>query len=198
MELKSMYHIRLEHLQIIQLIEDGEGELTPEIEQALALTEEEFQDKAISYAYVVKKFEDNAAVIGDEIARLTELKQRAERQAKTFKNNLDIAMKQFGVEKIKGDLITISFRKSNPVELEEGWEDKVLAVCDATITFNQEKYNALVEQDVNILPAEALQDMIQYFNLKPSVSKTKIGDAIKEGITVPGAKKIEKKNLQIK
>lgn len=113
----SLYHIRAEHLEIIYAIEENEGELTPEIEMALSLTEEQFQEKAISYGYVIKRFEDNASLIDAEIKRLTELKKRAERNYDRFKENLSGAMIQFGVEKIETPTLKLSFRKSESVEI---------------------------------------------------------------------------------
>lgn len=114
---KSLYQIREEHLILLQQIEDAEGELTPEMEQSLCLTEEDFQSKAISYSYVIKGFNDTGDVIEKEISRLKKLQERAEKTREQFKARLAEAMIQFGVEKIESPVMKISFRKSEGVEI---------------------------------------------------------------------------------
>jgi hypothetical protein len=180
-----MYHIRAEHLGLLKEIEEAEGELTPEMEQALALTEEEFEDKAVSYGFVVKSFEDVEELLDKEIKRLTALKQKATRRAETFKNRLDEAMRQFGVEKIDTPILKLSFRKSNPVELAEDFEDKFLENVSIEI----------VPKDG--APAE-IAKLVEYFDVKAAVSKKRIGEALKTGLKISGAAMFEKKNLQIK
>jgi hypothetical protein len=185
LQTKSMYHIRAEHLGLIKEIEEAEGELTPEMEQALALTEEEFEDKAVSYGFVVKTFEDAEEIIANEIKRLTALKQKAAKRAETFKARLDEAMRQFGIEKISTPTLSLSYRKSSPVELTEGFEDDFL------------KNVSIVIKPNDGAPAGIL-NLSEYFDIKLTASKTRIGDALKAGTAIEGAKIIEKKNLQIK
>jgi hypothetical protein len=114
---KSMFQIREDHLTLLTLIEDAEGELTHEIESALQLTEEQFQDKAISYGYVIKGFDNTESIIEDEIERLMVLKQRAAKRKELFKERLASAMLEFGVEKIESPTLKLSFRKSEAVEI---------------------------------------------------------------------------------
>lgn len=115
--MNSLYNIREEHLQLISLIEENEGELTPELETALALTEMEFQQKAISYGYVIKKFDDNLSAIDAEIDRLSRLRDAASKKKELFRQRLSEAMQQFGYEKIETPLLKLSFRKSESVNI---------------------------------------------------------------------------------
>lgn len=181
----SLYQIRGEHLGLLKQIEEAEGELTPEIEQALVLNAEEFEDKAISYGYVVKMHEDVEELIDKEIKRLIALKQKAAKRAETFKNRIDEAMREFGFEKIITPALTLSYRKSKPVELADDFEDNFLSNVSVEI---KPKEGA---------PAEIVH-LIEYFDVKASVSKKRIGDALKAGAEIDGAKAVEKKNLQIK
>jgi hypothetical protein len=185
LQTKSMYNIRAEHLGLIKEIEEADGELTPEMEHAMALTEEEFEDKAVSYGFVVKTFEDAEEIIANEIKRLTALKQKAAKRAETFKSRLDEAMKQFKVEKIVTPTLTLSYRKSKPVELTEGFEDSFLEHVSIEITPKED-----APDEVKLL--------IEYFDAEVKVSKKRIGEALKVGATIPGASAPEKKNLQIK
>jgi hypothetical protein len=185
LQTKSMYHIRAEHLGLLKEIEEAEGELTPEMEQALALTAEEFEDKAVSYGFVVKSFEDVEEVLDKEIKRLTTLKQKAAKRAEAFKNRLDEAMRQFGFEKIQTETLTLSYRKSKPVDLADDFETKFLE-------------NVSIEIKPKEGAPATVAKLIEYFDVKASVSKTRIGDALKAGALIDGAKIKEKKNLQIK
>lgn len=185
LQTNSMYNIRAEHLGLLKLIEESEGELTPEIEQALALTEEEFENKAVSYGFVVKSFEDVEEVLDKEIKRLTELKKKAVKRAETFKSRLDEAMRQFGVEKITTPTLTLSYRKSKPVELADDFEENFLKHVD------------IIAQVKEGAPA-GLGLLVEYFDIKATASKKRIGDALKEGAEIEGAKAVENKNLQIK
>ena len=51
----SLYEIEKDHLQLVeQLIENG-GELTPDIEAALALNEQNLTTKGTNYGFVIKQ-----------------------------------------------------------------------------------------------------------------------------------------------
>lgn len=181
----SLYQIRGEHLGLLKLIEEAEGDLTPEIEQALALNAEEFEDKAISYGYVVKMHEDVGEILDKEIKRLTELKKKAGKRAEAFKNRIDEAMREFGFDKIVTPALTLSYRKSKPVELAEDFEENFLQHVSIMVVLKEDA------------PAE-MAHLIEYFDIKAAPSKTRIGDALKAGAEIEGAKIAEKKNLQIK
>lgn len=113
----SLYQIRAEHLYLLKLIEESEGELTPEIEAGLMLSQDQFQEKAVSYGFVLKTFDNTTDVIAAEIKRLQELKDKSEKRKELFKQRLSEAMIQFGVEKIETPLLKLSFRKSESVEI---------------------------------------------------------------------------------
>ena len=193
---KSMYNIRVDHLELLKQIEENEGELTPELEESLQLTEEEFESKAISYGFVHKGFDDTIAVIDQEISRLTALKQKAQKRANTFKERLSEAMKQFGVEKIETPIIKLSFRKSKSVELADEFEDNILKYVDIAPVVNENKIKAAKEAGEAV--PEITDDLLQCFKIKASASKSELGKLIDQGIVIEGAKKVENKNLQIK
>lgn len=162
---QTLYNIRIEHLSLLQEIEDNEGELTPELEEALSLTQEQFQDKALSYGFIIKSFENTANIIDAEIDRLKLLQDKAEKRAQLFKERISEAMQEFGVEKIDSPLLKLSFRKSEAVSI----------------------------YDERMIPAGYLVERTVV-----DISKAKIKEAIKTGLTVPGAELVSKKNLQIK
>jgi hypothetical protein len=192
---QSLFNIRQDHMTVLALIEENEGELTTDLEDKLRLTEEGFKDKAISYGFVVRKLEAESDVVAAEIKRLTAFKQRADRKAELFKQMLDEGMRQFGYDKVESELLKIGYRKSNPVELSDGFADSILKYADVSITLNEDKVKAAQADGQEVSVTE---DMLSYFDIEPSISKKRIGLALKEGMIIPGASMPEKKNLQIK
>ena len=162
---QSLYSIRQDHYELIQMIEDADGEVTEEILQALQLNETDFQSKAVSYGYVIKGFENTEEIIDKEIDRLRDLKIKAAKRQELFKKILSDAMQEYGIEKIETATLKLSFRKSEAVNI----TDERLIPDDFLIT------KTVVD-----------------------ISKTKIKDALKVGIDVPGAELVTRQNLQIK
>ena len=51
--LPSLYQISGDLLALLARIEENDGEITPDIEQALAITEEQFTVKAVDYGQAI-------------------------------------------------------------------------------------------------------------------------------------------------
>lgn len=185
LQTRSMYTIRADHQWLLKLIEESEGELTDDLEQSLVLTQDEFESKAISYGYVVKMHEDVEEILDKEIKRLQALKAKAGKRADKFKDTLEKAMKEFGFETIKTETLTLSYRKSKPVELTDDFAENFLS-------------NVSVEVKPKEGAPEYINKLIEFFDFKGAPSKTRIGDALKAGAELEGARIVEKKNLQIK
>lgn len=206
-----MYDIRIEHLNLMQMIEDAEGEMTPEVEQALVLTQDQFNEKALSYGLVVKHFEDEESVIAREMERLSEKLSQAKKRKELFKQKLSDAMQQFGVEKIETPTLKLSFRKSQSTEVDDGFADRILKYFKVSFELDKQKIDdqrskldaAAKENPETVDNDEVwiiamLADLQNCFNIKPSFVKTPITELLKQGVKVPGASIVAKKNLQIK
>ena len=154
---QTLYHIREEHLSILQQLEENNGELTPELETALSLTQEQFQEKAVSYGFVVKYFDTGASVVEAEIKRLQQLQEKLENKGEMFRQRLEGAMHQFGVEKIETPTLKISFRKSEVVEIIEA--DKLpatmLDIVPQSHKINKTKIKAAIKAGEDV-PGAAL------------------------------------------
>lgn len=111
-----MYQIQTEYQQIADALTTGE--LTPELEQALAITEHELEVKSVNYSFVIKDINDEISIINAEIDRLKDLKKVRENALERLKNNISNAMQLFQVDEIKTPLIKINFRKSEAVEVD--------------------------------------------------------------------------------
>ena len=110
---KSLYNIEQEYLEIVNQLEDGE--LSPELETALAINERELQGKAIAYAYVIKDSEDTISVIDAEIKRLQGLKKTEQNKVTRLKETISNAMNLYGITEIKTETLKLNFRRSEGV-----------------------------------------------------------------------------------
>ena len=113
----NLYEITSEQKSLINEIEYLEGEITPEMEQALAITERQLQQKSIAYLEVISQKDGFNDLITNEIKRLQALKKRNDNVVSRLKENLLNAVKTFGDFKVG----THSFgtRKSSSVEVED-------------------------------------------------------------------------------
>ena len=74
----SLYHISDEQRRINAMLEETGGELTPEIEEALAVNEQNFVQKAENYGYAILHYKAIVAAVKAEKDRLDAIKKTAE------------------------------------------------------------------------------------------------------------------------
>ena len=178
----SIYNISSDLKKIYEDLDNGNGidletgEIKPEIMQQLSISRNELEVKAVDYGYVIKAFDDEICIIEKEIERLEERKAYVKKNKEKMKQIVSSAMEEFGITKIKGDTLQLSFRKSEIVEV---FDENLLneKFKKSHCTFCQ-------------YPA--------FWYTKHYTDKTAIKNAIKNGENVQGAKIIEKNNLQIK
>lgn len=115
----TIYQIEQSYNQLAEeLIENG-GELTPSLEEQLAITEEQLQNKSVAYSFVIKQMDADIDTIDAEIKRLQGLKKQREKASEYLKDRIKHAMDTFQIEEIKTPLVKINFRKSETVEVED-------------------------------------------------------------------------------
>ena len=113
----NLYQLTTEYKQLESILIENEGELTPELEQALQINQDQLQAKGISYGYVIKSIEAESDIIDAEIKRLTQLKKVRDNAVERLKTTLKQAMEMYGVLELKTPTLKISFRKSESVEI---------------------------------------------------------------------------------
>jgi hypothetical protein len=121
----TLYNILEEHKALLQQIEELDGEVTPDLDEQMNLTKDQFEDKAVSYGYMVKHFEDKSTVIASEIKRLQALQEKSDNRAAWFKFKIAEAMKLFGIDEVNKNNLRLFFRKSKSVVIED--ESKIPA-----------------------------------------------------------------------
>lgn len=115
--MRSLYHIERELNEINETLINSGGELSPEIETRLAITQDELATKATNYGFVIMQNQNEIDVIDAEIKRLTALKKNLETTNEKLKNAVSFAMQNFGLTEVKTPTLKLSFRQSEFVEI---------------------------------------------------------------------------------
>lgn len=113
----TLYNIQNDYASLMDAIEDQEGVLTEQQNEALIINEKELQSKSISYLEVIRGREAFITTVDDEIKRLQALKKRNNTLVDTLKNNLLSAVNLFGEFTV--GTVTFSTRKSESVIVED-------------------------------------------------------------------------------
>lgn len=117
MQKKSLFSISAEQLRLINMLEETEGELNPEIEEALIINDANFVVKASSYIEAIKREEARADMADQRIKELMAYKKTHTNIAKHLRGALAYAMDAMGKDKVELDLHKISFRTSTAVNI---------------------------------------------------------------------------------
>jgi hypothetical protein len=113
--MKNLFNIDAELYEVYSQIENNGGEMTPELEAALEISESERLSKGEGYVYVIKQLKSQADMIKSEIKRLQEVAKRYETSADKLADTLLESIIAHG--QIKTAFVTISSRKSKSVSI---------------------------------------------------------------------------------
>jgi hypothetical protein len=148
----TIYQIEQSYNQLAEeLIENG-GELTPSLEDQLAITEEQLQTKSVAYSFVIKQMDADVDIIDAEIKRLQNLKKQREKASEYLKERIKHAMDTFSIEEIKTPLVKINFRKSESVEVDDVNQlPAAFKVVKVTEQADKAAIKAAIKDGVNII-----------------------------------------------
>ncbi len=145
----------------IELEENG-GELTPEIEEALATTESQIPQKVDAYKGYLDFLDSRVEQFKAVIQEMQRKKKAVENARERIKNYVKDTMLSFGLNKIKGDVFTASLR-----------ETKSLKVDDYLL-------GAFIEEKMKM-------DLPSWVDVEFKINKTELKKSIQEtGITPEG------------
>lgn len=122
----NLFNIKQEYINLVNTIIDNNGELSPELSQALAINETELKEKAINYGYVIRSFEYENDIIDAEIKRLKALKEQKEKAIQKLKDAVSDAMNLYGIEKVESPALKLSFRKSESIKISENLDKRFM------------------------------------------------------------------------
>lgn len=113
----SLFEITREHLLLMELIEENEGLLDPEMEKALTLNSKNFKEKALSYIQVIKYCESELERAKLAENQISSFKKRKQSAIDRLKETLETAVQIFGP--IETGFYKLSLRKSDQVVIED-------------------------------------------------------------------------------
>lgn len=119
MNTPTLYSITAELNGILAQLEELGGEITPEIEQALAINEEQFVAKAEDYGHAILNLKAMAAASKAEKERLAGLQKFYENTQKRLTDALSSAMQVFGHDKVENATLRLSLRHSTATEVDD-------------------------------------------------------------------------------
>jgi hypothetical protein len=111
----TLYTIAADQRLLNAMLEESGGELTPEIEAAMQITEDNFINKAEAYGATIAEYDAQADVCAAEIRRLMAYKKTCENVSKRMKERMADAMRTFNTDKVTAGTFRFSFRKSTAV-----------------------------------------------------------------------------------
>ena len=116
---QTLYNITEDQRLINAMLEETGGELTPEIEEAMLITEENFISKAEAYGATISEYDAQAEACTQEIKRLQAFKKTCENVSKRMKERISDAMMTFDKDKVTAGTFRFTFRKSTSVAIDD-------------------------------------------------------------------------------
>lgn len=115
----TLYQITEEQKRINYLLEESGGEITPEIEELMTITEANLVAKGEGYAKAIFHYKRVEEAIKAEEERLSKIKKTCQNIQANLKERIANAMLIFEKESLEYDTFKISFRKSTSIEIDE-------------------------------------------------------------------------------
>ncbi len=107
----TLYELTADWLNLINQLEEAEGEINEEqmqlFDELISLTDDKF-NKTL---YVIKDLQNKADLCKEEADRLSKRRKSFERQANLLKDRLKDLMRAANIKSKKTDLFTVSLRK---------------------------------------------------------------------------------------
>lgn len=113
----TLFNIADEQLRIFEQLEENGGELTPEIEEALAINEQNFMIKAEGYIEAIAKYKAVADIAAERIATFTRIKKTANNIEARLKERIMWAMQIMGRDRVEVGARKLSIRNTQAVSI---------------------------------------------------------------------------------
>ena len=117
--LPSLYTISADMMALISQLEDNGGELTPEIENALAITEEQFVAKSEDYGHAILNLKAMAAAAKAEKDRLAALEKFYKNALERIQGALVNAMDVLDHPKVESPSMRLFLRRTKATEVDD-------------------------------------------------------------------------------
>ena len=127
MEAITLYQISEDQRRLNAMLEETGGELTPELEEALAITEQNFVSKAENYGKAILHYKQLVAAAKAETDRIKAIQKTCENAIARMEERLRDAMILFDKPKVEMATLKLSLRKSERVVIDD--ENNLPADC---------------------------------------------------------------------
>lgn len=127
MEAITLYQISEDQRALMAMLEETGGELTPELEEALAITEQNFVTKAENYGKAILHYKQMVAAAKAETDRIKAIQKTCENAIARMEERLRDAMILFDKPKVEMATLKLSLRKSERVVIDD--ENNLPADC---------------------------------------------------------------------
>lgn len=127
MEAITLYQISEDQRALMAMLEETGGELTPELEEALAITEANFVTKAENYGKAILHYKQMVAAAKAETDRIKAIQKTCENAIARMEERLRDAMILFDKPKVEMATLKLSLRKSERVVIDD--ENNLPADC---------------------------------------------------------------------
>lgn len=176
MENKSLYLIVNEAMKIEQMLMESGGELTVDIEAALAVNSKELSEKVDGYQHVIERFTS----LADHYKARAEFFKNIAGQCKTaadrLKDNIKFAMIELGVDEVKGQDMRFKLSATSGTLVIEDAEMVPVEFKSEVVTTEIDKKalkEAALKGDVPGAKIEPGHSLRSYANTPEKKSKTK-------------------------
>lgn len=192
---KNIFDIAKEYEDILSIIEDNEGEITPEIAEKLSINESELEDKLRNYKYIIDRYKYEKEYVKDEQERLKNKIASRENTIRLIKNNIVETLKIYGIKsntnyKLKYPDFTVYTKDSKSID----YDDRKLEFVIDKVENEDYSYNQvdIIDNLINVeltvkIPIVDYRDFISKCNnyeyeikdIKKSLNKTYAKELIK-------------------
>ena len=115
MNKKNLFNIDAEMFQLHQLIDENDGELTPELEAQLEITTIGRQEKVTGCLYIAREFRNKALFVKNEAKRLLEIAKQYDNTADKLEQNVLNSIINIGP--VKTDFMSVTVRRTKAVNI---------------------------------------------------------------------------------
>ena len=158
---QSIFNIEADLEAIFMELEDNGGELTPEIEEKLKITQENFENKVSKYVKVIRYYEDNVSILKGRKKGIDDLLKVRENRAKRLRAVITDAVSRYGIKGKSGNRVfelwdaKLFTRNTEAVELKE---DRIAILTEEFFDYARELYRqGILETGEDIDPTGMLE-----------------------------------------
>lgn len=156
----TLYELTEEQMRLYDLlsqsIDEETGEVDDSIIEALDLNKLQIEEKGKQYAIVYKQLLADAKMYKEEEERIVERRRAIEKNAERLKKTLETAFLTFGIEKMEDPKVSISFRKSKKVVINNE-ADLRAEFLKVTYTPDKTAIKSAIENGIDVQGAELVE-----------------------------------------